>query len=751
MKPQSKTIINEQTIENIAKECNVSALSALLLYQRGIMTKKDADKFFFGKWPDLTDPYAYNNMDKIVARLRQAVEQKQKIVVYGDYDCDGIGATAIYYLAFTRAGVQATYYIPTRKDEGYGLNSAAIDKIKETFDPDILLTADCGITSAKEIAHAKSLGLEVIVTDHHTPCDELPDCLYTDPCFTPELTQLCAAGVALYVVRALFGEEEALRYADVCAVSTIADIVPLNKDNRILVKTGLEKIHRGDTREGIKTLVRYARSNLRTLSVSDISFRIAPRLNAAGRLSTPIDSLRLLIEDDPTTLNLLAENLSLQNAERQQLSADIYKEAMEQLKSYDFGKYNFIMLCGKWNEGVVGIVCSRLTEFYHLPTILLSEQEDGTLCGSARSIEGVNLYELLRASAKYLATFGGHAMAAGLSLKKENFFAARDSMNETLQKAEKSVFLRKVGYDAPLPVKSVNWDKMREIELFAPFGCCNPAPVFYDEKPSLNFKRGSDRFPIIKARTSIGEAVSFTGLPVLPLLDGDYSLLYTVEKNNFNDKEIPQFSIKQFFISDYKTEDEEAFFENFLLKYDEKQPKKDTEKPVLYVCFCAETVKKILTDLPTDTPVYYKVAGRLEKLDSVVLSPSADFPYYFFGKIVFADLYHPVLASYAEAKGICTENRGGKRISREISIDYLRNIFVYYTKAVLRGRFEGFSVYYDEKDPSIGTKDNFVAASYILMECGLIKKDETTGELTVLRAKADPTETMLYKYVRGDL
>ncbi len=752
MKPQSKLSINNEIIEKIQKECDVGRLSALLLYQRGIINKEEVKKFFYGAWKDLCRPFVYNNMTEIVNRLRLAVENKQKIVIYGDYDCDGIGATAIYYLAFRDAGLKPEYYIPTRKDEGYGLNIGAIDKIKKDYSPDILLTADCGITSVKEIDHAKELGMEVIVTDHHTPGEVLPDCLYTDPCFTPELTQLCAAGVALYVIRGLFGEEEARKFVDICAISTIADIVPLDKDNRILTKTGLNKIHSGNTREGLKILIQMSKCNLRTLSVTDISFRISPRLNAAGRLSTPIDSLRLLIEDDPTILTLLAENLSLQNSERQQLSANIFNEAMEQLKGYDFGKYRLIMLYGKWNEGVVGIVCSRLTELFHLPTILLCEQENGTLCGSARSIEGINLYELLNANEKYLLTYGGHAMAAGLSLKNNDFIAARDGMNITLEKADQTVFLRKSFYDTELPTKSVSWDILHEIDLFAPFGASNPPPVFYDENPGLNFKKGSDSYPIVKARTQIGEAVSFNGLPLLPLLaESGYSFLYTIDKNTFNGQIRPQFSIKKFFFNNYKFDNEETFWADFLLPLP-KQCAKKQNKPVLVVCFLSETVNELLRQCPDNTPVYYGNTDRLERLDSIVLAPGPDFPYFFFGKIVFADLYHPVLADRLHLMGCSTEKLTEKRVKKNISVDYLREIFIYYSKANLHGKKnDTFSAYYEEKNPLIGSKEDFTLASYVLAECGLLKIDAESGDPTVIKKKADPTSTMLYKYIRGDL
>ena len=459
-----------------------------------------------------------------------------------------------------------------------------------------------------------------------------------------------------------------------------------------------------------------------------------------------------MIEDDPVTLSLLAENLSLQNSERQQLSANIFNEATEQLKEYDFGKYRLIMLYGKWNEGVVGIVCSRLTELFHLPTILLCEQENGTLCGSARSIEGVNLYELLNANEQYLLTYGGHSMAAGLSLNKKDFLAARDSMNSTLEKTDPSVFLRKAYYDSKLSVKSVSWDILHEIELFAPFGASNPAPVFYDENPSLNFKKGSDSYPIVKARTQVGEAVSFNGLPLLPLLtDNSYSFLYTIDKNTFNGQIRPQFSIKKFFFSDYKFDNEEAFWADFLMPIP-KQCAKKSEKPVLIVCFLSETVNKLLLQCPENTPVYYGDTDRLERLDSIVLAPGPDFPYHFFGKIIFADLYHPVLDERARTLGCTTEKLTENRVKKDISIDYLREIFIYYSQANLRGKkTEVFSAYYDEKNPLIGSKEDFTLASYILAESELLKIDPETGDPTVIKRKADPTKTMLYKYVRGDL
>lgn len=750
MKPQKRVNTDKDLQEKLQKECKISSLSASLLIQRGITNKEQAERFLNGSLNDLTDPYRFIGMDKIIERLRKALNDKERIVVYGDYDCDGIGATAIYYLSLRNAGVDVKYYIPTRKKEGYGLNVGAIDKIIEEHHPKILLTADCGITSHEEIGHAIERGLEVIVTDHHSPTETALPCLNTDPCFTPELTQLCAAGVALYVIRALFGEDEAKKYIDICALSTIADIVPLTGDNRILVKYGLEKIRRGQTRPGIKTLIQYAKCNMRSLSVSDVSFRIAPRLNAAGRLSTPIDSLRLIIEDDPIVLSLLAENLSIQNAERQQLSATIYKEAMEQLKGYDFGKYRFIMLFGNWNEGVVGIVCSKLTEFYHVPTILLCEQEGNVLCGSARSIEDVHLYHLLDYAKDELLTYGGHAMAAGLSLKKENFPAAKDKMNERLTQLDESIFLRRVYYDEEVSIRAFDGELFDEISKFAPFGANNPMPVFFDESPVLSFKKASEKFPIIKARAPIGEVVSFDGASLLPLLEkNDYSVLYTVDKNTFNGMETPQFSIKDFVFSSYFTEDKESFFDNFFVEKHHGESK--TDLLTLYVCFKPDSVENVLKTTDIDMPVYYRTTQKLERKDSVVLSPSRDFPYSFFGKIVFCDIVHPVLKQRAIEFGCKVESKNEERLNIDISIDYLRSIFVYYSKMkFFGGKNNRYTDFYNGDTSTLRSLEEFLAASYILEECELLVRDEN-GVLSVKSKKADPTASSVFKYLRGEL
>ena len=750
MEPKKRADVDINLCEKLRKDCSVSSLTASLLIQRGITDATQANRFLYGTIDDLGDPYRYQGMGAIVRRLRQAVTKKERIVVYGDYDCDGIGATAIYYLSFKNAGLDVRYYIPTRKEEGYGLNKSAIDKIVTEHAPDILLTADCGITSHEEITYALTKGLEVIVTDHHTPTDVPLSCLHTDPCFTPGLTQLCAAGVALFVVRALFGEEEGKKYVDICAVSTIADIVPLTDDNRILVKYGLEKIRRGQLRPGLKTLIQYAKCNLRTVSASDVSFRIAPRLNAAGRLSTPIDSLRLLIEDDPVVLSLLAENLSIQNAERQQLSATIYKEAMEQLKGYDFGKYRFIMLHGQWNEGVVGIVCSKLTEYFHLPTILLSEQEDGTLCGSARSIDGLHLYKLLDYGKKFLLTYGGHAMAAGLSLKSEDFFAARDLMNEALEKFDDEIFLRQSFYDEKMSIRAFSRDIFDEIMLFTPYGANNPAPLFYDDDPSISFKKASDKYPIIKAKAPIGEVFSFDGLFKLDLLENNnYSLLYSVEINAFNGMETPQFSIKDIILRSLENEDTESFFDNFFI--DDYPTGSKSHDLTLYVCFYSKTLKELLKTVPNDIPIYYRSASKIERKDSVVLSPTRDFPYYFFGKIVFCDVVHPIVEKQVNQCGGIVEYAKNNTLNIPISVDYLRSLYVYYSKIKFFGtKNSRYSDFYDATIFPNSSIEAFVAGSYVLEECGLLVREET-GSFSIRNKKADPTASSVFKYLRGEL
>ncbi|MGN1042118.1 MAG: single-stranded-DNA-specific exonuclease RecJ, partial [Christensenellales bacterium] len=452
-------ITQTEKIRMLSAAIKVSERFARLLIGRGISDKESAEKFLYANFSDLSSPYSYDGVDKAAEIISYHVANRNKIVVYGDYDCDGISAVSILMRALAEKGADIDYYIPVRQEEGYGLNKEAISKIKSEYNPDLLITVDCGITAVNEIEFAKNLGIEVIVTDHHTVGSTIPECTVVDPCLNKNATPLCGAGVAFTLIRALYGDNYAKKYADICAVATVADIVPLVDDNRIIVKSGLEQIKRGYGKVGLNALLDVSGIDRKKLTSYDIGFKIAPRLNASGRLSTAHNSVKLLTTDDVTEAKFIAEELSIQNLERQEIGKQIFNEASLLLRGYNFADNKIVVLYGEnWREGVIGISAAKLTEYFNMPTILLTDSADGMLKGSARSINGINIYELIATQRDKLTAFGGHAMAAGLSLAKNNFKSFFEGINSAAKKYPTETFARVTVCDDELSVSEISAD-----------------------------------------------------------------------------------------------------------------------------------------------------------------------------------------------------------------------------------------------------------------------------------------------------
>ncbi len=629
-------------VNKLSDKLGVSKFVAELLSLRGITEKKAAEDFLYPTIDKLSSPYVFSNMKTVADRIKLAIADNESIVLYGDYDCDGVGAIAILYLCFKKIGKHVNYYIPSRANEGYGINLSAIDKIAEDYKPDLIITVDCGTTANEEISYILNKGIDVIVTDHHLCSGEVPNCPIINPALEKEVTPLCGAGVAFMVARAVFGEEVANEFLDICAISTIADIVPLINDNRIIASCGLELIKKGKCRKGIKELAALAGVNLKTINSYDIGFRIAPRINSSGRLDTAYNSLMLLIEEDFTNIRLYAEQLNIQNAERQNYNNQIYNTAINMLKNYDFANNRIIILCCEdWQEGVIGIVSAKITEFFHMPTILLTQGQDGKLKGSARSIEGINIADLLSQCRQFLNSCGGHAMAAGLSLDKGNLTKFCEFINKTVKEAyPECIFCRTDSYDIELNISKINNAVLSELRLFEPYGHKNPRPVFCDDNFNGVFKRiGSSKH--IKARQSRGDVMAFQSLEYMELLNSTApkKLIYTISTNYFNNIETYQYLIKTFYFDEIWVDNSKSLckmMSSSVINTDITAKRKSGEEPCLYIAFIADTFNNFLKTKPETETAIYKLI-RFSVCDTLVFCPEADFPYYYYNKIVLLD------------------------------------------------------------------------------------------------------------------
>ena len=449
-----------------------------LLLRRGIRSAAEADAFLHPSLDQLNDPMLLSDMPEAVQAIQAAIRAGDPICIYGDYDVDGVCASAILHTFLDSIGVEAEVYLPSRHNEGYGLNEAAIREIAQRAK--LLITVDCGISSHDLIDLAKSLGMNCVVTDHHRPGEILPDCPVVNPLLNNyPWPYLCGAGVAFKLVQALAGRSAAMELIDLAAIATVADVVPLLKENRAIVHFGLQRIN-VRPRPGIQALMEAAKLEKGGVTSETIAFRIAPRLNAGGRLGSARRSYELLVQRDEFSALAQADELEQENARRQSVEREIRAEAERQLENFDFIRHRVIIVHGKgWNPGVIGLTASHLREAYNYPTIVLSESDDGLMTGSCRSIEGVDIYQTLASASDLMEKFGGHRQAAGLTIKKENLSVLQDALDEYLREnIPQETYLPCAEYDVYASLDHFSESTVRLLQALEPTGCANPEPIF---------------------------------------------------------------------------------------------------------------------------------------------------------------------------------------------------------------------------------------------------------------------------------
>ncbi len=481
VKTQNFSLSDEQRAA--ATQLGISEVFFKLLLSRG-MNESDMKSYLHPSLEALSSPFDIAGMDAASKRLSEAVRRKEKILVYGDYDCDGICAVSILMLCL-RDRADISYFIPDRNRDGYGISVPTLERIFASKRPDLIITVDCGITAIDEVRYIKSKGIDVIVTDHHEPQEQLPDCIVVDAKIERRgFHELCGAGVALKLAQAVVGMSEAYKYLDIAAIATLADVVPLVGDNRIIAYYGLKAL-RSSTRKGIKLLL-----GDDAIDSHAVMFKLAPRLNAAGRLNSAMKVVDLFLESDYFLLKTLAEELIRDNQKRQAMCSETVEEAKAMLKGADFNALGVIILYGeKWETGILGIAAAKLVEEFKRPAILLGKNGD-ELKGSARSVPKVNIFELLSDLSDCFTSFGGHAQAAGVSLKSER-------LEEFIRRANEKVLDSHSFEDfMPSPECEMLLDKdtdllkfAKELELMEPTGYCNPRPTFLMDEEGLNFER----------------------------------------------------------------------------------------------------------------------------------------------------------------------------------------------------------------------------------------------------------------------
>ena len=498
LKHKGKIVDNE-----LSKKIKISPEISQILKNRGIETEKDSEIFMDPSLDYLRDPFLMKDMEKAVKRIQEAISKNEKIWIYGDYDVDGVSSTSILCIYFNSINYSVNYYIPNRLEEGYGINEDAIKLINEQG-CNVLISVDCGITSVKEVELAKSLGIDVIITDHHECQTEIPNAFAVinpkqEDCNYP-FDMLCGCGVAFKIIQALTPKEEFKytmnNYLEIATLATICDIVPLVDENRIIVKNGLKLMKEGFNL-GLRELTKVCGIETDKIGSSHIGFSIGPRINAAGRLGYSYLGVELFTTQSKEEAIEIASLLEEKNNERQMIEAKMYQEAEAIINSDERYKNDKVLIIANegWQHGVIGIVASKLTEKYYKPTILLTI-EDGEATGSARSIKGFSIFDALMKCSDILGKFGGHEQAAGLSLNEEYIDELRNRVNEFADYSlNQEDLIENIAVEFELDEDAIDFNLIEELHRLEPFGMSNPSPRFILRNCEIKdiFKLGKEK------------------------------------------------------------------------------------------------------------------------------------------------------------------------------------------------------------------------------------------------------------------
>lgn len=557
-------------IEELKQTLCISDVLAQILAQKGIHTYDAAKDFFRPRLDQLHDPFLLKDMDRAVARIVQAIENKERILLFGDYDVDGTSAVAVFWNVLSQYHELLDFYIPDRYVEGYGVSTLGIDRAKEAG-VHLIISLDCGIRSLDKVEYAKSLGIDFIVCDHHQPGETIPDCIVLDPmrkdCSYP-YKGLSGCGVGFKLLQALqqtlnWDIELVWKQLDLVALSIGADIVPLTGENRILCFHGLARLNE-EPRIGIATLVKIADKTF-PLTLTDVVFIIAPRINAAGRIQSGKKSVELMISEDEKDLQEIAKSIDHDNQERRMLDAQITYEALEMIEEdTSFStKKSTVLYHPEWHKGVVGIVASRIIESHYKPTIILTES-NGKATGSARSIKGIDIHHALTLCEDVLIQFGGHAFAAGMTLEIEQIPVFKNKFEEVIatllsedDKNEELIIDSEITFESIFESteRIENIPKFKRIiDQMEPFGPQQMKPVFLSKQVSIldaSLLKGEHLKMKVQQGKIIFDAVGFRMAELYPLvLKGKpIDLVYTIELNTWKDKTSLQLIIKDLKVS----------------------------------------------------------------------------------------------------------------------------------------------------------------------------------------------------------
>jgi len=557
--PTPLTDTQVATAQALATDINVNPFLSKLLVQRGVESFDDAKTFFRASLDQLHDPFLMRDMDKAVARLSAAIDNQEKIVVYGDYDVDGATSVSLFYGFLKQHYAHLAYYIPDRYTEGYGVSARGVEWAAENG-CSLIVTLDCGIKSADKVLMGRDLGVDFIICDHHRPDDNLPQAAAVlDPkrvdCAYP-YKELTGCGVGFKLLQALcqqrgYDQTELLEWLDLVVVSIAADIVPITGENRVLAYFGLQKINQ-QKRIGFKALIEIAGLK-NALNITNVVFGLAPRINAAGRIAHATAAVKLLLADDWDEALTFANDINKHNADRRIYDSSITEEALEMIKGDDWlaNAKSTVLYKKTWHKGVVGIVASRCIEHYYRPTIILTES-NGKAAGSARSVPGFDVYEAIEACSDLLEQFGGHTFAAGLTLPVDNIAAFREKFESIVnERIVPNQLTPALTIDMDLELGAITPKFFKIMKQMEPFGPGNMTPLFASHHLHLAgtptiMKEKHLKFEVFQANSPKFTAVGFGMAELYPKLTSGqpFSMAYTIEENTFRDQTTLQLMIK---------------------------------------------------------------------------------------------------------------------------------------------------------------------------------------------------------------
>ena len=546
--------LDNEKVEELVKKRHITNLLASILVNRGIIDGEKINVFLNPTRKDFYNPFLMPDMEIAVKRIVKAIENKEKIMIYGDYDADGITSITVLKKYLNEIGLKTGEYIPNRLNEGYGLNKDAISKIYNDGYK-LMITVDCGISGLEEVEYANSLGIEIIITDHHEPAEKLPEAIAVIDAKRKDnkypFNQLAGVGVVFKLIQAIskelkLEEKEYLKYLDLVCIGTISDIVPLVDENRVIAKLGLKLIEKTKN-IGLKTLLNIA--DLKKIDSNAISFGVAPRINACGRMGFQEEALQLFLTEDSGEATKIAKRLVQFNQERQAKEKQIFEEVIEKIEKDDKDKKCIVLAEENWHHGVIGIVASKITEIYYKPSILICLEGDKGK-GSGRSVPGFDLYTALTKCSDYIEKFGGHSMAIGITIKKENFEKLKETIEKYAQESNISDIMPIINIDKEINLKNINIEEVKSLELLEPFGEANKMPLFLLRNLKIDSIRalsgGKHLKLTLKQDNNIVDAIGFNmgDLSKEYLLGDKVDVVGTIEINSFGNKENIQINLK---------------------------------------------------------------------------------------------------------------------------------------------------------------------------------------------------------------